>query len=268
MKKIVLLSYTLTLSALLSAQQNEGKVTYERTVQMHIQISDNDEMAPRLPKTITDRFELTFGNNQSIWKRIDDEGAIDEAGDNGGGMHIRIMAQGQNDIIFCDFSLGKEVEQKEIFDKKYIVTDSIKKLNWKLTGDTQTILNHVCQKAIAQKTGKRTEVNIDNGVMKKKEADDTTNIIAWFTTDIPVSAGPEYPGELPGLILALEMNKGSVVYKATAISEKADPADIKEPTKGKKVTPDEFKAEQQKLMDEMQRNNEGGGDRRVFRISN
>ncbi len=257
----------LAVTMIANAQQQQGKVIYQRTIRMYIRLDNNDEISSMLPKSRTDRFELTFANNQSIWKHIDDADASDEiAGDNGS-MHINFITPGQNDIVFCDFSLSKKVEQKEVFDKKFVVTDSITKLSWKLTGDTQTILNHVCRKAIAQKTGKRTEVSIDNGVMKNKEVNDTTNIVAWFTTDIPVSAGPEFPGELPGLILALEMNNGSTVYKATEISEKPNLAEIKEPTKGKKVTPDEFKAEREKLMDEMRKNNEGDG-RRVLRIQN
>jgi len=49
-----------------------------------------------------------------------------------------------------------------------------------------------------------------------------------------------------------------MVYKATEISEKADLAIIKAPTKGKKVTQEEYRAETNKMMDEMQRNNQGG----------
>ncbi len=266
MKKIALAASVLMMTIIAHAQQNEGKVIYLRTVQMRMQISDDREMAPPLPKSLTDKFELSFGNNQSILKHVDDADATDEVAGESGGMHIRIMTPGQNDVVYCDFSNGKKVEQKEIFDKKYVVTDSIKKMNWKITGETQTILNHVCQKAVALKIGKRTERNIDNGVMSKKEVDDTTNIIAWFTTDIPVSAGPEYPGELPGLILALDLHDGKIVYTATDISEKANLADIKEPTKGKKVTPDQFSAEREKLMNEMQKNQEGGGERRVIRV--
>ena len=258
MKKIVLISSALMITTLLNAQQKEGKVLYERTIQMHIEVNDNDQLSQMLPKTRTDKFELTFGNNQSLWKHIDDEDNTDEL-TGGGGMQIKIMTPGQNDVTFCDFNLGKEIEQREVFDKKYIVTDTLQKLNWKLTGETQTIMNHVCQMAIAQKTGKRMEMNIDNGVMSKKEMEDTSNIVAWFTTDIPVAAGPEFPGQLPGLIVALEMNNGQVIYKATEIFPSTDLARIKEPTKGKQVTPDEFKKEQQKLMEEMQKNNEGRG---------
>ena len=89
--------------------------------------------------------------------------------------------------------------------------------------------------------------------------------IAWFTADIPVPAGPEVQGQLPGLILALDMNNGRMVYKAVEISTKADLASIKEPVKGKKVTPAEFTEERNKMMDEMQKNNQGGGNRIIIR---
>ena len=144
----------------------------------------------------------------------------------------------------------------------------LRKLNWKLTGETQTILGHACQKATAQNIARRMQMTMDNGKMERKEVTDTSMVIAWFTADIPVPTGPEVQGQLPGLILALDMNNGRMVYKAVEISPKADLASIKEPTKGKKVSPGEFIAERNKMMDEMQKNNQGGNGRNVIRIQN
>lgn len=245
------------------AQQKEGRVIYERTIQMEIRINDNDEVSQMLPKTRTDKFELTFGNNQSIWKHVDEEDDNDEFG--GDGIHIKMMAPGQNDIVFYDFANVRKVEQREMFDKKFIVADSITKLNWKLTGETQTILGHVCQKATAQNISKRMQMNMDNGKMERKEVTDTSMVIVWFASDMPVPAGPEFQGQLPGVILALDMNNGRMVYKAIEVSSKADLASIKEPVKGKKVTPAEFNEERNKMMDEMQKNNAGGGQRIIIR---
>jgi GLPGLI family protein len=109
------------------------------------------------------------------------------------------------------------------------------------------------------------QMTMDNGKMERKEITDTSMIVAWFTTDMPVPAGPEVQGQLPGLILALDINNGRMVYKALEISAKADVASIKEPTKGKKVTPAEFSEERNKMMDEMQKNNQGGGNRIIIR---
>ena len=108
-------------------------------------------------------------------------------------------------------------------------------------------------------------MNMDNGKMERKEVEDTSNIVAWFTTDIPVSAGPaEFQGQLPGLILEMDIHDGRQVYKALSISEKADVASIKEPSGKKHYTPDEFNKEREKMMDEMQKNNQGG-DRMFIR---
>ena len=263
MKKNSFVFISIFFSLSIFAQQKEGKVIYQRTMQMQIQINDNDHLQQMMPKSRTDKFELSFGNNQSVWKHIDEDENTDEMNTNG--MQIRMMAPGQNDIIFYDFGAAKKTEQRDMMDKKFIIRDSIRKLNWKLTGETQTILGHVCQQAIAQRTGKRTQMNMDNGKMERKEINDTTKMVAWFTNDIPVPAGPEVQGQLPGLILALDMNNGRMVYKALEIQTKIDIATIIEPTKGKKVTPDEFTKEREKMMAEMQKNNQGNGNRVIIR---
>lgn len=262
MKQIYFLILSICFGLATTAQQKEGKVIYSRAMQMQIRLNNDNAMSHMMPKSRTDKFELTFGNNQSLWKHIEEEENTDEA--SGSGMVVRVAVMGANDIIFHDFSNGKKTEQREIMDKKFVVTDSIRKLNWKITGETKNILGHVCQQAIAQRTGKRTQTIMDNGKLERRELNDTTNLVAWFTTEIPVPAGPEVQGQLPGLILALDMNNGRMVYVAQEIKSKADLASIKEPAKGKKVTPDEFVKEREKLMEEMQKNNMGNGNNRIM----
>src|SRR3954463_815094 len=98
MRKLILVCVTILFINILTAQQKEarpddpvgrGKVTYERTIQMEIHINDNDEVSQMLPKTRIDKIELTFGNNQSIWKHVDEEEDNDEFG--GNGMQIRMV---------------------------------------------------------------------------------------------------------------------------------------------------------------------------------
>ena len=98
--------------------------------------------------------------------------------------------------------------------------------------------------------------------MERKEIQDTVAITAWFTNDIPVPAGPgEFQGQLPGLILALDINNGRQVYKALEISDKIDLKVIKEPAGKKHYTLSEFRKERDKLMEAMQNN--GGGNRQI-----
>jgi GLPGLI family protein len=266
MKKLLMAGCAIFLISHLQAQQTSGKITYVRTMKLQMHIMDDQQGERAIPQIRTDKFELSFGNNQSLWKHAEEEMQNDDMGDNGTGVQIRMIGPGQDDISYCNFDLSQKIEQRNMFDNKFIVTDSIKKLNWKLTGETQTLLGHICQEAIAERPIKKMTMNIDNGKMERKEVDDTTKLIAWFTTDIPVPAGPEVAGQLPGLILLLNMDDGRTIYKAIEISDKVKLDDIKEPVKGKKVTPDEFRAETNKMMDEMQQNNPGGN--RTIRIRN
>jgi GLPGLI family protein len=264
MKKMLFSGAVALFSMLTQAQQKEGKITYERVAQMQMRIADgNDEMERMIPKSRTDKFELSFANNQSLWKQAEKENEDDD-NISSGGMHIRMIVAGSDDVLYNNFDSRKKVELRVMFDKKFIVEDSIRPLKWKMGEETKTILNHVCRKATTVNYSKRTTMNVDNGKMERKEIEDTANITAWFTTDIPVSSGPaEYQGQLPGAILAMDINNGRQVFKAIDISEKADVASIKEPQGKKRYTPEEFKKERDKMMAEMEKNNQGGGNRQI-----
>jgi GLPGLI family protein len=263
MKTILAACCIFLVTTLVQAQQTQGKVTYERVTQVKIQISgDNEALQSMLPKTRKDNFELVFGNNQSLWKQAEKEMEDDGGGLSNSGMRINIIGGGTDDIMYNNFDTRKKTEQREMFDKKFIIDDSLSQLKWKMTGETKTILNHTCMKATTSQISKRTQMNMNNGVTERKEIEDTANIIAWFASDIPVSAGPaEYQGQLPGLILEMDIANSRQTYIATALSEKADLAVIKEPTGKKHYTRDEFRKEVAKMMDEMQKNNGGGGTR-------
>jgi GLPGLI family protein len=258
MKKILFSGLAILIFAGAQAQQKEGKVLYQRAIQMQIVTSDAPGEENAMPRTRTDKFEMNFANGQMIWKQLEDEIEDDNFSGGGGGVMIRTMGGGADDAVFCDFEKARKVETREFFDKNFLISDSIRRGNWKLTDETKMILNHLCRKATSQRIGKRMMMTMDNGKMERKELDDTSTVVAWFTTDIPVSAGPEMQGQLPGLILGLETNNGRTVYTALEISPKANIASIKEPTKGKKVTPEEFTKERNKMMDEMEKNNQGG----------
>ena len=266
MKRISLTVMAILSLVVLNAQTKEGKITYERTVQVQVRMQGmNEEMERMIPRTRTDKFELNFANNQSLWKQAEQDN--DDDNDHGeGGLQIRMVVAGSNDVLYNNFETSKRVELREVFDKKFIIEDSIRPLKWKMTGETKEILGHNCMKATAVNISKRMMMNLDNGKMERKEVDDTSNIIAWFASDIPVSAGPaEYQGQLPGLILEMDVANGRQIFKAVEISAKAEVASIKEPTGKKKYTPEEFRKERDKMMEEMQRNNQGG--QRVIRMN-
>jgi GLPGLI family protein len=248
------------------AQQQTGRVVYEHSRQMQIHMAgmrEGMEQAPPPPRAHVIKLEVLFSNNQMLRRALEDN-TVNDFPSNEGGVQIRAFGMGDDDIVWLHFAEGRKVEQKEFAAKKYLVTDTVRKLNWKLTGETKNILGYTCQQATTSQFSKRKMISMDNGVMTKKEVPDTSHIIVWFTPAIPVAAGPDYEGQLPGLILQVDIN-GNTTYKAIEVSSKADVAAIKEPKKGKKVTVEEFNKERDKTMEEMQRNN---GGRRAMRIAN
>ena len=249
------------------AQVKEGKIVYERTMQLQIRINDdNPAFQNMIPKERKDKFELFFTDGKSLWQGVEDDGQSDETsfGDSGGGMRMVIRVPGSDDIAFHNIIESKKVDQRELGGKSYIIADSIKKLSWKVAGETKVILGHNCMKATTQRMQESFRMTMDNGEAKREKVMDTMNIVAWFTNEIPGSFGPDiYQGQLPGTILEIDVNNGRNTFKAIEISPKVDIAKIKEPSKGKKVTAEEFTKEREKLMQEMMQNGGGPGGMRV-----
>ena len=250
------------------AQVTAGKILYERTVQLQVMINDdNPALQNMIPKERKDKFELFFTEGKSLWEPVEDDGQGDETSfGEGNGMRMVIRMPGSDDITYHNIADGKKVEQRELGGKSYIIADSIRKMNWKVAGETKVILGHNCMKATAQRVQENFRMTMDNGEAKRERVKDTLNIVAWFANDIPGSFGPDmYQGQLPGTILEIDINNGRSSFKAIEISPKVDVAKVKEPTKGKKATAEEFAKEREKLFQEMQRNGGGPGGMRVIR---
>lgn len=251
--------------ALLAAngQQTQGRVVYQRTLQMRLRMPGDEQLEPMMPRSRTDKLEVLFGNGQSLRRPVADDDVQDEMSAQSGGMHVSIMIDGTNDLTYTNFAAARVVDQREFGARNYVVTDSIRKENWKLTGESRTILGYPCQQAISQRIVKRMMTAMENGELKKQEVSDTMNITVWFAPAVPVPAGPEYQGQLPGLILAIDVDNGRVVYEAVELTQQVDIADIKEPSKGKKVTQAEFVKERDKMMKELEKNRPKGSTIRI-----
>lgn len=264
MKKLLLLT-TIVFYVAAQAQMKEGRIVYERTIQMQIRVPNMDpEIAKQLPKSRTDQFELLFGNGHSLWQYLPTVNAdADNSFSTSSGNTVFRFNAGSNDISYCDFNKGTRTDQREVMDKNFIVSDTIQKLNWKLSDDTKTILNYTAHKATAQRIATRNRMAMENGQMKSEPFQDTATVIAWYTTDIPVATGPEFQGQLPGAILELDVNNGQTFYKAVEVSPKVNVNKIKEPKDGKKVTAAEFVKEREKIMEEMRKNMPEGMQIRV-----
>jgi GLPGLI family protein len=161
-------------------------------------------------------------------------------------------------MTYVNYASGTRVDQREVMEKNFVVTDTIQKVQWKLSEETKPILSFTARKATGSSIVTRPRVTMENGEMKREMATDTVQVIAWYTTDVPVPTGPNYQGQLPGLILELDMNKGQTVIRAIEFSPKVAANKIKEPKDGKRMTAAEFSKEREKMMEEMRRNMPAG----------
>jgi len=227
MKKIITLVMAAAMAQLASAQITEGKIEYEQTIDVHRRIpKENEQMKAMIPQFRTSKFELNFADNKSLYQAIEDEPDLSEQPQGG----VVMKFAGNDNIFYKDFTTQTTIEKRSLMEKDFLIEDSIHNITWKLIDvETKTIAGHVCKKA----TGK-TALGSD--------------VVAWYAEDISLSSGPDQFGGLPGLILGIDVNSGEFVYTATAIKKDLKKADIKAPSKGKKVTNEEFAKMRKELM--------------------
>jgi GLPGLI family protein len=81
--------------------------------------------------------------------------------------------------------------------EKYLIIDTLPKIDWHILEEKKVLLNYTCQKAIGKFRGR--------------------NYTAWFTTEIPIPTGPWKLLGLPGIILAANDDKNEVLFEAYKI---------------------------------------------------
>ncbi len=227
----------------LYAQIRDGRVVYERKMNMHRHLED-ESMKNMVPEFNVSRAELLFSSDESLWRDIREEEDIrDQAGEDHDRPVIRMRFGGGDDQSYKDYAAQKMIQQREMGPKKYIIEDSFPHQSWKLEPDTQRIRGFLCKKATT--------------TAKAGGA-----VIAWYTENIQSPSGPEVYGGLPGLILQLNINDAEMVYMAVEVDTKgSDKGLVKAPTDGKKITRAAF----QKMMEE-QFGPAGKGGRPMIRI--
>ena len=269
MRKIFLiLTVMLVVFTSAFAQVKEGKLIFERKVNMHKMITD-PEMRARIPEFRTDKFELLFNEQASMFKTIPEEEAPDPFANSGGGGGggVRFAFRMPETATYTDIANQMQYESRSLFEKEFLIVDSLKPNNWKLSDETKTIAKFVCKKAttmiVPQQMnmrfgGPRNRNNADTAApVKPKEIE----LVVWYTESIPVSVGPDAYAGLPGAILEVDSDNGGNVITATEFTAKYAAKELKQPTKGDKMNRAQFAESMKKIMEDMQRGGGMGGMR-------
>lgn len=216
--KYIITLIALCLTTTIMAQTNfitKGKISFERRVsQFKMNESDNEEdniwmveMKKVMTKTPADFFTLNFSEHQSYYK-LEKENPDNK-------YMFGVLKPNENNYVMQDLSQGKTYMSRAVFENDYQLADSIKQYEWKLTGEVRDIIGFECKKAITKIC-------------------DSVVVVAFYTDQIPVKAGPENFNGLPGMILGLAVPRLAATWFATKIELNNDPIPVL-PNKGKKV---------------------------------
>lgn len=269
-KKFLL--FTIVLLSLTSsfAQVKEGKLIFERKVNMYRMITD-PEMRARIPEFRVDKFELLFNEQASMFKTIPDEDAPDPFANSGGGGErggMRFNFRMPETATYTDISNQMQYESRSFFEKDFLIVDSLKPIQWKLSDETKTIAKFVCKKATAMITPQQMNMRFGGGGRNRNNADTAApakpkeeEIVVWYTESIPLSIGPDAYAGLPGAILEVNTGNGANVITAMEYTAKYASKDLKQPNKGEKMNRAQFQENMRKIMEDMQRGGGMGGMR-------
>lgn len=218
----------------ISAQQ-VSKIEYQETIKLDIQIEGLDEsMLDLIPKSQDIKKQLLFNSTTSLYTNYKGESLEDtELESDDGNFKIVIMHDDTEELLYQNFADKKQIHQKGIMGKSFIVEDELPKRKWKMTNEKVKYLDYECTKAVS-------------------ETEDEF-IVAWFTSEIPGQAGPSGFCGLPGTVLMVNVDDGKLEIKATKVDLDAmENTAIKIPDDGKKVTEEEFEKIRKEKEEELQ----------------
>ncbi|MFN5987716.1 MAG: GLPGLI family protein [Chitinophagaceae bacterium] len=268
MKKIIFSFLLLTsLSSAAIAQMKEGKISYERKINMHRFITD-PEMKARIPEFRTDKFELLFTEQASLFRTVVDDEAPDPFANNGGDRGgLRFNFRMPETSTYSYINAHMQYESRAMFEKTFLVIDSMKQNKWKISGETKTIAKYLCKKATTMVAApQQVRMRFGNGPRSEEDTaaapkPKEVELVVWYTEDIPVSVGPDNYAGLPGAIMEVDTDNGSNVIVATEVSTKFPKKELVQPTKGDKMNRAQFQDAMKKIMEDMQRGGGMGGFR-------
>ena len=215
MKKIILFAAILFIAQLGYTQAvfiSKAKIEFERKINVWANIKGDfaEQFRRTVPQYKTDYFNFEFDGNTSIYQpgRESNESRSTFFG----------ASPGADNIVFSDHQASKYIAKKNVFEKTYLIEDSLRNATWKITNDFREIAGFNCRRA--------TTIIMDS-----------VFVVAFYTDEILIPGGPESFGGLPGMILGLVINRVHSTWYATKVElTNVNTKAIVPPTRGSKIT--------------------------------
>lgn len=271
MKKLIVTALMgLCMTAITNAQEFRGLAVYESQITLPEEATKleseeiDEEMGKVIDEAIKDAmhktYTLNFDKNASLYQ---EEKKLAQPTP---GLSISIMV-GEEGVEYKNIKEKKKVTETTLFDKEFLIVDSLPKYDWKLQKETKKIGNYTCYKAttVIKPTGQNEDEkpNGKTGFLTDKPKE--IKITAWYTPEIPIGHGPAGYWGLPGLIL--EANDGvTTLLCSKVVLNPKEKAEIKAPKKGKKVTQQEYDKVAEEKQKEFEQQDEGEGNVKIIRM--
>lgn len=252
-------------AGLLTAQDFQGVATYQTSTKLDFKLDTNvasaeqqkammQMIAPMLQKEYT----LTFSKTESLYKEAE---KLEESAFPFADMFSTFLGAGGT--MFKNVQSRESVRQVEFLGKIFLVTDTLKQLEWKLGKENKTIGSYTCYKATAQKEVIEKTIQTEAGTEDFEEEDSVKviEITAWYTPQIPVSQGPDSFWGLPGLVMEASDGTNTFLCSKVVLNPK-DKVTIERPKDGEVVTAEEFTEIMRKKAEELSEAYGGGSDGR------
>lgn len=228
MKSLIYIIAVLCSPALFGQQQQfitQGKIEYERKTNQHAFMDEGsmwDEAAKKnMSKFITYYYDLTFKGDRTLFKT----GREPETKQS----KYWGVFDSENTIL-TQLDSSASVTQRSIYNDLYLVSDSLRTVDWKITPEIRKIAGFDCRKAVGR-------------IM------DSVVVIAFYTDEILTNGGPESFNGLPGMIMGLAIPRLHTTWYATKLTlvEVTD-KDLVAPKKGKKMTGNSYRSELKNIL--------------------
>lgn len=223
---ITCLLLTISLQAQNSKIVTSGKIEFEKRINMHaatknlmnnltglsatVYTQAYDDFKRTAPQFATLNSTLIFNDNKSLFTPIEPQRPISNL--------LGTPLGKQFNTVYTDMANSKTVTLKDVYGDRFIISDSLTKITWRLTDETQEVAGYTCRRA--------------NGLIQ-----DSVYVVAFYTDKIWMSSGPESFSGLPGMILKVALPYENVIWTATkVITEPVSATTITPPAKGSIVT--------------------------------
>jgi GLPGLI family protein len=239
MKKILLILTCLLTGNLLFAQNvrfpSSGTIEFDKTVNIYALIKkqmnkNNEDFWQQIfdsykkdhPQFKVLKSTLTFSGNKTLYTPLEDAEPT--------GNYFDMPMADQNNTIYTDLAASQSIIQKKVFEEMFLLKDSTRKINWKITDETREIAGYTCRRA--------------NAIVM-----DSIYVVAFYTDKIHISGGPETFTGLPGMILGIALPHENVTWFATKVNDMTiEDKALTPPKKGKPVTNQTFQTTLQPVM--------------------